>query len=71
MTCKYFDSGWCYAPKGVENNSVQGGCFEPEYCPYLMEHNEELKKAIQNLKNFQEQKKTKTQRNDRTRTPGM
>jgi hypothetical protein len=39
MTCKYFDSGWCYAPKDVKNNSVQGGCFEPEYCAtYLMQN---------------------------------
>ena len=34
MTCKYFDSGWCYAPENVKNNSVQGACIEPEYCPY-------------------------------------
>lgn len=38
MTCKYFDCGFCYAPEGVKNNAVQGGCFEPEYCPYLMEN---------------------------------
>jgi chromosome segregation ATPase len=39
MTCKYFDSGWCYAPENVKNNSVQGGCFEPEYCAtYLMQN---------------------------------
>lgn len=34
MDCRYWDCGWCYAPEDVKNNSVQGGCFEPEYCPY-------------------------------------
>lgn len=39
MECKYGDCGWCYAPEDVENNSVQGGCFEPEYCAtYLMQN---------------------------------
>ena len=38
MTCKYFDSGWCYAPEDVETNATQGGCFEPEYCPYRKEN---------------------------------
>jgi hypothetical protein len=38
MTCKYFDSGWCYAPVDVETNATQGGCFEPEYCPYVMQN---------------------------------
>jgi hypothetical protein len=37
--CKYYDCGWCYAPEDVKNNSVQGGCFEPEYCAtYLMQN---------------------------------
>lgn len=35
MTCKYFDCGWCYAPNNVKTNAVQGGCFEPQFCPYL------------------------------------
>jgi hypothetical protein len=34
MKCKYWDCGWCYAPENVETNATQGGCFEPEYCPY-------------------------------------
>jgi hypothetical protein len=34
MKCKYNDCGWCYAPENVETNATQGGCFEPEYCPY-------------------------------------
>ena len=34
MKCKYWDAGWCYAPENVETNATQGGCFEPEYCPY-------------------------------------
>jgi hypothetical protein len=38
MKCKYWDCGWCYAPEGVKNNAVQGGCFEPECCEtYLMQ----------------------------------
>jgi hypothetical protein len=35
MTCKYYDCGWCYSPENVETNAVQGGCFEPERCPYI------------------------------------
>ena len=39
MTCRYYDCGWCYAPEDVKNNSIQGGCFEPEYCAtYLMQN---------------------------------
>ena len=39
MTCRYFDAGWCYAPEDAKNNSIQGGCFEPEYCAtYLMQN---------------------------------
>jgi hypothetical protein len=34
MTCKYFDCGWCYAPEDVENNSKNGSCNEPLFCPY-------------------------------------
>jgi hypothetical protein len=34
MTCKYFDSGWCYAPEDVEHNSKNGSCIEPLSCPY-------------------------------------
>lgn len=34
MKCKYWDCGFCYAPVDVEHNATQGGCFEPEYCPY-------------------------------------
>lgn len=31
--CEYNDSGWCYAPEGVHNNSVGGGCTSPSDCP--------------------------------------
>ena len=34
--CKYYDCGWCYAPDYLKTNAVQGGCFEPEYCPSQM-----------------------------------
>ena len=34
--CKYWDSGFCYAPDYLKTNAVQGGCFEPEYCPSQM-----------------------------------
>lgn len=34
--CKYWDSGWCYAPDGVANNSFCGECNLPKECPYLM-----------------------------------
>ena len=33
--CKYWDAGWCYAPKDIKSNDVKGACIEPEYCPYL------------------------------------
>jgi hypothetical protein len=33
--CKHWDCGWCYAPDDVKTNATQGGCFEPEHCPYL------------------------------------
>lgn len=35
IKCKYRDAGWCYCPDTIENNAVQGYCFEPEYCPEL------------------------------------
>ncbi len=38
MTCKYFDCGWCYAPEDVENNSKNGSCNEPLFCPYFNEN---------------------------------
>ncbi len=39
MTCKHYDCGFCYAPADAKNNSIQGGCFEPEYCAtYLMQN---------------------------------
>jgi hypothetical protein len=39
MTCKYYDCGFCYAPADAKNNSIQGGCFEPEFCAtYLMQN---------------------------------
>lgn len=39
MKCKYYDCGFCYAPEGTKNNSINGGCFEPEYCyTYLMQN---------------------------------
>jgi hypothetical protein len=34
-SCKYYDAGWCYAPKVINANDVKGACTEPEYCPYL------------------------------------
>ena len=34
MTCKYYDCGWCYAPKDVEHNSKNGSCIDPLSCPY-------------------------------------
>lgn len=42
MKCKYWDAGWCYAPKDVKTNATQGGCFEPEYCPYITENKKML-----------------------------
>jgi len=41
MKCKYWDCGWCYAPENVKTNATQGGCFEPEYCPYTKQMTEE------------------------------
>lgn len=41
MKCKYNDCGWCYAPENVKTNATQGGCFEPEYCPYTKQMTEE------------------------------
>jgi hypothetical protein len=38
--CKHWDCGWCYAPDDVKTNATQGGCFEPEYCPYLKSQNQ-------------------------------
>ena len=38
MTCKYFDSGWCYAPEDVEHNSKNGSCIDPLSCPYNKEN---------------------------------
>ena len=38
MTCKYFDSGWCYAPENVEHNSKNGSCIDPLSCPYRKEN---------------------------------
>lgn len=34
--CKYYDCGYCYAPKDIKSNDVKGACIEPEYCPYLI-----------------------------------
>lgn len=31
--CHWNDCGWCYAPKSVNNNNVNGACVEPEKCP--------------------------------------
>lgn len=31
--CPYWDCGWCYAPKDVENNSHNGSCWAPDNCP--------------------------------------
>lgn len=73
--CKYWDAGWCYASKDVSTNARQGGCFEPEYCPYLisqipvqyetpMTEIEELKAQIKVLEKklsfLEELEKTKT-----------
>ena len=41
MKCRYWDCGWCYAPENVKTNATQGGCFEPEYCPYTKQMTEE------------------------------
>jgi hypothetical protein len=40
MKCRYWDCGWCYAPENVKTNATQGGCFEPEYCPYTKQMTE-------------------------------
>ena len=55
MTCKYFDSGWCYAPENVEHNSKNGSCIDPLSCPYnkenktLMTEKEHLECEIREL----------------------
>jgi hypothetical protein len=62
MTCKYFDSGWCYAPEDVEHNSKNGSCIDPLSCPYNkknktpMTEKEHLECEIQELKIEIEQK---------------
>lgn len=33
MPCKYYDSGWCYAPPHVEATEIQGMCNNMEDCP--------------------------------------
>lgn len=34
MPCKYWDSGWCYAPEGLDTNADgQGGCGGMLTCP--------------------------------------
>jgi hypothetical protein len=38
MTCKYYDCGFCYAPKDVEHNSKNGSCINPLSCPYNKEN---------------------------------
>lgn len=33
IPCKYYDSGWCYAPEVILTNSVNGACNQPDSCP--------------------------------------
>lgn len=33
--CKYWDSGWCYAPDDVKTNARNSACLSYETCPYL------------------------------------
>lgn len=33
MPCKYWDSGWCYAPEDVEANEMNGQCMDMDRCP--------------------------------------
>jgi glutaredoxin len=61
MTCKYFDSGWCYAPEDVEHNSKNGSCIDPLSCPYRKENKtlmtkKDLECEIQELELELEQK---------------
>jgi chromosome segregation ATPase len=62
MTCKYYDCGFCYAPKDVEHNSKNGSCIDPLSCPYnkenktLMTEKEHLECEIEELKIEIEQK---------------
>lgn len=50
--CKYYDCGWCYAPEEITNNSRNGGCYEPNECPYFS-----------GLENFQEKRKMEKDEN--------
>jgi hypothetical protein len=34
--CKYYDCGYCYAPKDIKTNDDKGACIEPLFCPYLI-----------------------------------
>lgn len=65
--CKYWDAGWCYAPKDIKANDVKGACIEPEYCPYLktqMTEKERIEGEIKILQKklalLEEIEKTKT-----------
>ena len=45
--CCYLDSGYCYAPKNVPNNSCNGQCLFPTSCPFLMRYSSEEKEESQ------------------------
>lgn len=49
-TCKYYDCGWCYAPKVIKSNDVKGACIEPEYCPYLKSQMTGIEKVKSEIK---------------------
>lgn len=38
--CSYYDCGWCYAPKNVNTNALNGACMQPKTCPHLRTLNE-------------------------------
>ena len=52
-SCKYYDAGWCYAPKVINANDVEGACTEPEYCPYLKSKMTEKEKIEGEIKILQ------------------
>ena len=52
-SCKYYDCGYCYAPKDVNANDVKGACIEPEYCPYLKSQMTEKEKIEGEIKVLQ------------------
>ena len=38
--CEYWDSGWCYAPKETDTNSLEGACQGTADCAYLAPNKE-------------------------------